>query len=104
AAFGRAHENPAHGYLHPVDLAEAQLQHDAFCEVLTGLGVAVHELATETESPDLVYTYDPALVTDRGMIALRSGKPNREGEEAGLADWAEDDDLPIRGRVVVPPS
>ena len=77
--------------VHPVDLAEAQRQHDAFCEVLSGLGVAVHELGSETESPDLVYTYDPALVTDRGMIALRSGKPNREREGSALAAWA----LPI---------
>ena len=102
AAFGRAHEDPAFGYLHPVDLAEAQRQHDAFCAILTGLGVAVHELETETASPDLVYTYDPALVTDRGMIALRSGKPNREREGSALADWAEAHDMPIVGRLEAP--
>jgi len=102
AAFGRAHENPAFGYLHPVDLAEAQRQHDAFCTILTDLGVAVHELETETDSPDLVYTYDPALVTDRGMIALRSGKPNREREGSALADWAEAYDMPIVGRLDEP--
>ena len=102
AAFGRAHEDPAFGYLHPVDLAEAQRQHDAFCAILTGLGVAVHELETETASPDLVYTYDPALVTDRGMIALRSGKPNREREGSALADWAEAHDMPIVGRLEEP--
>ena len=76
-AFGRAHENPAHGFLHPVDLAEARRQHDAFCTVLAGLGVSVHQLEAETPSPDLVYTFDPALVTDRGVISLRSGKPTR---------------------------
>ena len=70
-AFGRAHENPAHGFLHPVDLTEARRQHDAFCTVLAGLGVNVHQLEAETSSPDLVYTFDPALVTDRGAIALR---------------------------------
>ena len=43
AAFGAAYENPAHGFLHQVDLPEAQRQHDAFCQVLTDLGVRVHQ-------------------------------------------------------------
>ena len=104
AAFGRAHENPAHGFLHPVDLAEAQRQHDAFCELLAGLGVTVHALDAETESPDLTYTFDPAVVTDRGMIALRSGKPTRQGEEAALVAWAEGNDIPVVGRLEAPES
>src|ERR1700693_5639369 len=83
-AFGRAYDHPEHGFLHPVDLAEARRQHDAFCTILAGLGVTVHELEAETSSPDLVYTFDPALVTDRGVILLRSGKPTRRGEEEAI--------------------
>ena len=101
-AFGRAHEDAAFGYLHPVDLAEAQRQHDAFCTTLAGLGVAVHQLEAETASPDLVYTFDPALVTDRGMIGLRSGKPNRQGEAAPLEAWAAEHDIPVAGRLEAP--
>lgn len=101
-AFGRAHENPAHGFLHPVDLTEARRQHDAFCTVLHGLGVTVHQLEAETSSPDLVYTFDPALVTDRGVIALRSGKPTRRGEEAALEAWAQEHDIPVLGRLESP--
>jgi arginine deiminase len=56
AAFGAAYDNPAHGFLHPVDLAEAQRQHDAFCQVVADLGVRVHQLDAETESPDLTYS------------------------------------------------
>ncbi len=97
AAFGAAYDNPAHGFLHPVDLTEAQRQHDAFCEVLTGLGVRVHQLEAETESPDLTYTFDPAVVTDRGMIGLRSGKPTRQGEATPLMDWAVAHDIPVIG-------
>jgi dimethylargininase len=101
-AFGRAHENPAHGFLHPVDLTEARRQHDAFCTVLAGLGVSVHQLEAETPSPDLVYTYDPALVTDRGVIGLRSGKPTRQGEAAPMEAWAEQHDIPVLGRLEAP--
>jgi dimethylargininase len=98
-AFGAAYENPAHGFLHPVDLAEAQRQHDAFCQVLTDLGVRVHQLDAETGSPDLTYTFDPALVTDRGMIGLRSGKPTRQVETAPLLEWAAGHDIPVLGRL-----
>jgi dimethylargininase len=101
-AFGRAHEDPAHGFLHPVDLAEAQRQHDAFCTILHDLRVTVHQLDAETTSPDLVYTFDPALVTDRGMILLRSGKPTRQGEETAEEAWARANDLPVIGRLREP--
>ena len=99
AAFGAAYENPAHGFLHPVDLAEAQRQHDAFCQVLADLGVRVHQLDAETESPDLTYTFDSALVTDRGVIGLRSGKPTRQGEAAPMLEWAAGRDIPVLGQL-----
>ena len=99
AAFGAAYDNPAHGFLHPVDLAEAQRQHDAFCQVLADLGVRVHQLDAETESPDLTYTFDSALVTDRGIIGLRSGKPTRQGEAAPMLEWAAGRDIPVLGQL-----
>ena len=99
AAFGAAYDNPAHGFLHPVDLAEAQRQHDAFCQVLADLGVRVHQLDAETGSPDLTYTFDSALVTDRGVIGLRSGKPTRQGEAAPMLEWAAGRDIPVLGRL-----
>ena len=42
---------------------------------------------TRPTIPDLVYTFDPLLVTDRGAIPLRPGKPNRAGEPAILEAW-----------------
>ena len=80
-AFGRAHENPAHGFLHPVDLTAAQRQHDAFCTVLAGLGVDRPPARGRDVEPRPRLHVRPALVTDRGLIALRSGKPTRQGEE-----------------------
>lgn len=100
--FGRAYDDPAHGYLRPVDLAAAQCEHDAFGGLLRRLGVEVFELGAETGSPDLVYTFDPALVTDRGLIALRSGKRNRLGEESALNAWAEANGIPAAGRIDAP--
>jgi dimethylargininase len=101
-AFGRAFDEPSHGFLHPVDLDVARRQHDALCTILTGLGVTVHELGAETQSPDLVYVFDPALVTDGGAIPLRSGKPTRRGEERELETWAVEHAIPVVGRIEAP--
>jgi N-dimethylarginine dimethylaminohydrolase len=101
-AFGRAFDDPAHGFLHPVDLPRAQREHAALVGTLASLGVAVSTLDAETDSPDLVYTYDPALVTDRGAILLRSGKANRRGEEEALGGWFAAAGIPLAGRIDAP--
>jgi len=103
AAFGRAFEDPANGFLHPVDLALAQREHDAFSDLLGRLGVCVHELgAMATPHPDLVYAFDPVLVTDRGAIPLRSGKPARRGEEGEIEAWLAGRGVPTLGRIAAP--
>ncbi len=101
-AFGAAFDDPAHGFLHPVDLAVAQREHDAFVDVLAALGPRVHVVEDEIASPDLVYTFDPLLVTDRGAIPLRPGKPNRAQEPAVLEAWTADLGIPILGRIEAP--
>ena len=101
-AFGRAHDDPAHGFLHPVDLPRAQREHDALRALLERLGVRVHLFDEETASPDLVYTFDPALVGDRGALLLRSGKATRRGEEEALRRWFEAHEIPVAGRIEPP--
>jgi dimethylargininase len=102
-AFGTAFDDPAHGFLHPVDLEVARREHDAFCDLLARLGVRVHELgAEETPHPDLVYAFDPLLVTDAGAIALRSGKPTRRGEDAEVERWLAARGVPTAGRIEAP--
>jgi N-dimethylarginine dimethylaminohydrolase len=102
-AFGKAFDDPAHGFLSPCDLALAQREHDIFVEVLASLGPTVHVLEHEPESdPDLVYTFDPILVTDQGAIPLRPGKPNRRQEPEIMAVWMEEAGVPIAGRIEAP--
>ena len=85
-----------------MNLAEAQREHNAFASLLQSLGVTVHQLDVETDSPDLIYTYDPMLVTSRGVIPLRSGKPNRVGEEDPMEEWANATGIPTLGRIESP--
>ena len=99
AAFGAAFDDPAHGFLRRVDLEVARREHEAFVETLASLGPRVHLLEEETDSPDLVYTFDPLLVTDRGAIPLRPGKPNRASEPATLERWTAAYGIPTLGRI-----
>ncbi len=101
-AFGAAFDDAAHGFLHPVDLDLARREHDAFVELLASLGPRVHELDLESASPDLVYTFDPLLVTDRGAIPLRPGKPNRASEPASIEGWTAAAGIPTLGRIEAP--
>lgn len=101
-AFGAAYDDPAHGFLHPVDLDVARREHDAFTALLASLGPTVHVLETETASPDLVYTFDPLLVGDAGAVPLRPGKPNRLGEPAALEAWTTAAGIPTAGRIEPP--
>ena len=103
AAFGRAFDDPAHGFLWPCDLDAARREHDGLAEVLDGLGVRVHQLgAAPDRDPDLVYVFDPLLVVGDGAVPLRPGKPNRADEPAILADWLGERGVPIVGRIEAP--
>jgi N-dimethylarginine dimethylaminohydrolase len=101
-AFGAAYDDPALGFLHPVDLDVAQREHDAFSDLLTGLGVRVHRLSAESDLVDLTYTYDPLLITDRGAISLRPGKPTRRPEPAVVEAWTSAAGIPTVGRIEAP--
>jgi N-dimethylarginine dimethylaminohydrolase len=103
AAFGRAFDDPAHGFLWPCDLDAARREHDGLVETLDRLGVTVHQLdADAAVDPDLVYVFDPLLVVADGVIPLRPGKPNRAGEPRIMQDWLTARGAPVVGRVEAP--
>ena len=102
AAFSRAFDDPAAGFLRPVDLDAARREHDGLVGTLTRLGSRVHVLDVETDDPDLVYVFDPMLIADGGAIPLRPGKPNRAGEPAVLEAWTLANGIPTLGRIEAP--
>ena len=102
AAFARAFDDPAHGFLPPVDAQRARREHEAFTELLASLGPTVHLLQHDAAGPDLVYPFDPLLVTDRGAVPLRPGKPNRLGEPAVIEAWTSAAGIPTIGQIEAP--
>lgn len=68
------------------DLDGARREHAALVQLLRGEGVEVHlHERPQPRRADAVFVFDPVLMTDRGAVVLRMGKPQRRGEEEALA-------------------
>jgi len=72
-----------YGWRGEPDPARAASEHEAFRAELELAGAEVVLGSTPVEGdPDAIYAYDPVLMTDRGAILLRPGKPGRRREPA----------------------
>ena len=98
-AFGAADPALWH-YTDQPYLPLAQQEHDAFVNTLLGRGVeVVYHDAPLHDRADAIFVHDPALLTDRGAIILRMGKPLRAGEEAALETTLQRLGVPILYRL-----
>ncbi|MCI7242414.1 MAG: arginine deiminase-related protein [Lachnobacterium sp.] len=84
-------------------LEEAQHEHDIFASYLKEWGVEV-EYAEDCplEFTGLTYITDNGIITDKGAIISRPGKPQRIGEEAVVAKKLLSMDIPILYSVFAP--
>lgn len=87
------------GWLGTPDLTRLRRQHQAFTELLAGLGVEITVLPAADGLVDACFAYDPVLVTERGVIELRMAKPARVEEPARLAAALGDLGLSLAGRL-----
>src|SRR6476646_1996188 len=68
-------------YLRIPDLPRAASDHEKFVALLKQNGAEVLYLpADDRTGLDSLYTHDPVLLTDRGVVILQTGKPARRGE------------------------
>ena len=85
------------------DSAAAQAQHEELCRQLESAGAEVLHLPASCDlSLDAVYTHDPSLPTDFGLIALNPGKPNRVPEARNHAEFCRSLGIPTMGQVQSP--
>jgi len=91
------------GFHHAPNFATAQSQHEALCRELKTSGAEVLEMPpAATLSLDAVYTHDPSLLTDYGLIVMRPGKPNRVPEGQHHASFCQTLDIPSLGQITPP--
>ncbi len=91
----------------PPDYAKACTQFDAFVEVLQCSGAPVHQCTSAPEhqstlSLDSIYVRDASVMSPRGAILCRMGKPQRQAEPAALADTYAALGIPVVGQIEAP--
>lgn len=87
-------------YTGPIDLVEAQREHDAFSQMLRDEGIDVlYHPEPQPDHADSIFTYDPAIVTEEGAIIFQMGKPLRRGEEAPMARRLTELGVPVHYRI-----
>jgi len=72
--------------LGPPDMALALKQHEAYCQTLERLGLALIRLPPDPAFPDSTFVEDTAIVTARGATLTRPGAASREGEVRSIGD------------------
>jgi N-dimethylarginine dimethylaminohydrolase len=91
------------GFFHPADFTTAQAQHDELCRQLEFAGAEVLHLPTASDlSLDAVYTHDPSLASDHGLIGLYPGKPNRIPEAQRHVEFCRSIGIPALGQIQAP--
>jgi N-dimethylarginine dimethylaminohydrolase len=91
------------GFLHPPDFATAQAQHDDLCRQLESAGADVLHLPAASDlSLDAVYTHDPSLASDHGLIGLHPGKANRVPEAQRHIEFCRSAGMTVLGQIQPP--
>jgi N-dimethylarginine dimethylaminohydrolase len=91
------------GFTSAPDFNEALREYDALFELLERSGTSVDWLPAGTGvTPDSIYVRDASVVTSRGVILCRMGKPERDGEPAAQEAFYKDAGIPILGRIEPP--
>jgi N-dimethylarginine dimethylaminohydrolase len=78
-------------------------QYKAFADLVEKSGTEIVWLEDEGDGlADAMFTHDPSLMSDRGAIILRMGKPLRAGEPALHEKAYAERQIPILGRIEAP--
>jgi dimethylargininase len=87
-------------YTGPLDLAEAQREHDIFSDIMRNEGIEVlYHPEHQPYHADSIFTYDPAIITDDGAILFQMGKKLRKGEELPMERRLKELDMPIHYKI-----
>src|SRR5215210_3550549 len=91
------------GWRSEPDAARLRAEHEAFCALLEEAGAEVVAAPPcDGGNLDEIYVFDPALVTEEGVVPLRPGKPVRRGEPSALEADAHAAGVPLLARLEAP--
>ena len=82
---------------------KALADYEFFIDLLESSGADVHFLPeNESTTLDSVYTHDPCIISNRGVILCSMGKKERSSEPGTMEAYFRSIDVPILGRIKSP--
>jgi len=77
--------------------------YESFSKLIESFGAEIHFLPIdETTSLDSIYTHDPCIVSNAGVILCSMGKEKRSSEPNAARIYFESIDIPILGKIEPP--
>ena len=77
--------------------------YDQFVKLLKSFDIEIHYLPYDNNTtPDSIYTHDPCIVSNRGVILCSMGKNDRCSEVPAIESYFESLDIPILGKIKKP--
>ena len=96
-------KSPQLNYYGVPNYNKALADYESFTELLTSFGSEVYFLPIDdSTSPDSVYTHDPCVISNGGIILCNMGKEARLSEPDAVKDYFESIDIPILGQIEAP--
>lgn len=91
------------GYPAPVNYDRVTREFDAFAAILEKFIPQISYLpASEGTGLDSLYTHDPIVPTDKGIIMMNMGKPQRRKEAEAMESYFRAEGIPVRGWIESP--
>ena len=96
-------KSPQLNYYGVPNYNKALADYESFTELLTSFGAEVYFLPIDdSTSLDSVYTHDPCVISNGGVILCIMGKEARLSEPDAVKDYFESIDIPILGQIEAP--
>ena len=90
-------------YLETPDFLKAISDYDKFVDLLKLFNIEIHFLPENNNAnPDSIYTHDPCVITNYGVILCSMGKKERQSEIEAVQSFFKSIKIPILGRIKNP--
>ena len=86
-------------YSNTPDFEIACSDYDQLVDLIQSFGAEIHFLPASNTSLDSIYTHDPCIVTNGGVILCNMGKPLRYNESDNIEKYFTSIGIPILGRI-----
>ena len=90
-------------YLETPNFSKSISDYDQFVKLLESFNIEIHYLPHDINTtPDSIYTHDPCIVSNKGVILCSMGKDDRRSEVPAIESYFNSLDIPILGKIKRP--